>query len=58
MDFDPLTESFNKVPIWARLPNLPMHLLLDSILESVGDAIGDFLFVDSATSDVLHLTCA
>ena len=58
MDFDLLIESFNKVPIWVRLPNLPMHLWLDSVLESVGDAIGEFLFMDSATSDGLHSTCA
>ena len=57
-DFDPLTESFNKIPIWVRLPNLPMHLWLDSILESVGDAIGDFQIVDIATSNVLHSTFA
>ena len=58
MDFDPLTESFNKVPIWVWLLNLLMDLWLDFVLETVGDAIGNFLFVDSATSDVLHSTCA
>ena len=42
MDFDLLTKSFNKVPIWVRLPNLPMHLRLDFVLESVGDALRDF----------------
>lgn len=30
MDFDPLSESFNKYPIWVRLPNLPIHLWQDS----------------------------
>ena len=58
MDFDPLTKSFKKVPIWVRILNLPMHLWLDFVLESVGHAIGNFLFVDSDTSDILHLTCA
>ena len=58
MDFDPFTESFNRVPIWVWLPNLSMHLWLDSVLETIGDAIGDFLYVDSDTSDVLHSTCA
>ena len=33
-----------------------MNLWLDYVLESVGDAIGDFMLVDSATSDVLHST--
>ena len=58
MDFDPLSESFNKVPIWVRLPYLPMHLWIDSVLETIGESLGDFLHVDSATSDVLHSTCA
>ena len=58
MDFDSLSESFNKVPIWVRLPYLPMHLWIDSVLETIGESLGDFLHVDSATFDVLHSTCA
>lgn len=54
-DFDPVIESFNKILVWVRLLNLPLHLWLDSILESIGDAIGDFQTVDMVTSYVLHL---
>lgn len=25
-DFNPLIESFNKIPVWDRLLNLPIHL--------------------------------
>jgi hypothetical protein len=57
-DFDPLLESFNKIPVWVRLPNLPLHLWLDSVLESVGNALGDFRCVDTATSDIFHSTVA
>ncbi len=58
MDFDPLSESFNKIPTWVRLPNFPLHLWQDSIFETIGNAIGDFLYVDADTSDILHSTCA
>lgn len=58
MDFDPLSESFNKVPIWVRLPNLLIHLWQDSIFEAIGNALGVFLYVDSDTSDIFHSTCA
>ena len=50
VDFDPSIESFNKIPLWVRLPNLPLHLWLDLVLEAVGEALGDFLLVDSASS--------
>ena len=33
-----------------------MHLWLDSIYEAIGEAIGDFLYVDSDTLDILHST--
>ena len=57
-DFDPSTESFNKVPLWVRLPNLPLHLWVDSVLEAMGEAIGDFLLVDYASSNVYRTTYA
>ena len=58
MDFDSLTESFNKFPIWVRLPNLLMHLWQDCVFETIGNASDDFLYVDSDTSDIFHSTCA
>ena len=48
-DFDPLTKYFNKIPVWVKLLNLPMHLRLDSVLESIGEAIGDFQIVGTVT---------
>ena len=57
-DFDPLTESFNKVPISVRILNLPLHLWLDSVFEAIGETLGDFLYVDPVTSDFLHSTYA
>lgn len=57
-DFDPLSESFNKIHVWVRLPNLPLHLWQDSVLEAVGNALGDFRCVDIATTDIFHSTVA
>ena len=42
------------MPIWVRFSNLPLHLWLDSVLDVVGDAIGDFQMVDSDSFDILH----
>lgn len=51
-DFYPSMESFNKIPLWVRLPNLPLHLWLDSVLEVVGEALRDFFLVNLASSNV------
>ena len=53
-DFDPLTEFFNKIPLWVRLLNLPLHLWVDFFLEVVGEALGDFLLVDTSSSNVFQ----
>lgn len=57
-DFNPVSETFNKFPIWVRFPNLPLHLWHDSLLEEGGDALGDFLMVDDESSGILHSTYA
>ena len=54
-NFDLSIESFNKIPLWVRLPNLPLHLWLDLILEAMGEALGIF---DSASSNVFQMTYA
>ncbi|GLJ18016.1 hypothetical protein SUGI_0317610 [Cryptomeria japonica] len=52
--FNPSTKMFNKIPTWVRLPNPPLHLWNDSLLEEVGDALGDFLMMDAESSDIFH----
>lgn len=56
--FDLASEYFSHMPLWVRFLNLPLHLWLDSVLEAVGDAIGDFQMVDSKSSDIFHTTYA
>lgn len=58
IDFDPLIESFNRFPIWVQLLNLSMHLWRDSIFETINNAISDFLYIDSNTTDIFYLTHA
>ena len=57
-DYDLSTKSFNKVLLWVRLLNLPLHLWLYSVMEAVGEALGDFLMVDIASSNVHQMTYA
>lgn len=56
VDFDLLIESFNKIPLLVRFPNLPLHLWLDYVLEVVGEALGDFLLIDTTSCNVFWMT--
>ena len=51
-DFNPLTKSFNKFPLWVRLLNLPLHLWEGFVLKELRKALGDFVVVDTAWSNV------
>ena len=57
-DFDPTSESFDKISLWVRLPNIPLHFWLDLVLEAMGEALGDFLLVDSVSSNVYRTVYA
>lgn len=57
-NFNPSIETFNKILTWVRLLNLPLHLWNDSLLEEVGEALGDFLTVDDESYDIFHSTFA
>ena len=43
LNFDPLTMVVMKVPIWVRIPNLPLHYWTQSIFEGIGNDLGFFL---------------
>ncbi len=58
VSFDLSIESFNKIPLCLRLPNLPHHLRIKSLLEAMGNALGDFLLVDSTFCNVFQMTYA
>ena len=50
-DFNPLTETFSKIPLLCLL-NLPLHIWLEPFLEEVGNVLGDFVKADSAASSL------
>lgn len=56
--FKPSTETFNILPIWVHLPNLPLRFWINSCFEAIGNSLGVFLVVDKDTSDFSHTTCA
>lgn len=56
--FNLAIEVFERVPIWVRLPNLPLQFWFESCLEVVGNSLGSFLMVDEGSSNLLHSTDA
>ncbi|GLJ27825.1 hypothetical protein SUGI_0546150 [Cryptomeria japonica] len=51
-------ESFKKIPLWVRFPNLPLQYWSESCLEVVGDMLGNILGVDEGIFDLHHTTYA
>jgi hypothetical protein len=54
-DFDPNVDSPKEVPVWVRLPNLPVHCWSYESLQKIGNGIGHF--IDKADTKV-NYTCA
>ena len=44
--FDASRERVNSVPLWVRLPGLPLHYWTEEHLRGIGNTIGDFLEAD------------
>ncbi|KAK1314811.1 hypothetical protein QJS10_CPA06g01720 [Acorus calamus] len=42
-------ERLTSIPVWVRLPNLPMHLWDSESLGRIGSLLGNPLFMDTAT---------
>jgi hypothetical protein len=42
-DFDPLVDQPKEVPVWVRLPNLPMHCWDFESLQRIGNRVGRFI---------------
>ena len=43
LDFDPEVDVPKEVPVWVRLPNLPVHCWNIQTLEKVGNALGKYI---------------
>ena len=42
-DFDPEADTPKAVPVWVRLPNLPMHYWNPKSLEAIGYVLGKYI---------------
>jgi hypothetical protein len=54
-DFNPLVDTPKEVPVWVRLPNLPMHCWDFESLQRIGNGVGRF--IDKADNKGQY-TCA
>ncbi|GLJ24654.1 hypothetical protein SUGI_0471370 [Cryptomeria japonica] len=52
------SESFDRTPVWIRLPNLPMQFWFDSYFEAIGNSLDKFLMTDDDSLNLLHTTFA
>ena len=43
LDFDPEEDVTSPVPVWVRMPNLPIHCWNWDSLKHIGDALGKFI---------------
>lgn len=42
-DFDPEMDIPNAVPVWVRLPHLPLHYWGDESVKAIGNAVGKYI---------------
>lgn len=42
-DFDPAQDVPTAVPVWVRLPHLPLHCWSQKSLQSIGNALGRYI---------------
>ena len=54
-NFDPSVDLPKEVPVWVRLPNLPVHCWNFEALQMIGNGIGKF--VDKADNKSIY-NCA
>ena len=43
LDFDPTQDVPSVVPVWARLPHLPLHCWNSESLEAIGNTLGNYI---------------
>lgn len=51
-DFDPKTSKLEKMPVWVRLPGLPVEYYRDDVLKLISQQVGTPLKLDKMTADV------
>lgn len=57
-DFDLKKDMLSTIPIWVKLPKLPLHLWGETSLNKIGSAIGIPLVTDECTTHRLRVSYA
>lgn len=57
-DFSMERDMLRSVPIWVKLPNLPVQMWGDSSLGKIGSVIGTPLYTDECTTEKLMVSYA
>jgi hypothetical protein len=55
-DFDPEVDIPTTVPVWVKLPHLPLHCWGDEVLKSIGNSLGKC--IDKAEPKPPMFACA
>ncbi|XP_058770215.1 uncharacterized protein LOC131643883 [Vicia villosa] len=58
VEFDFKRDKLRTLPIWVKLPNLPLRLWGAKSLGKIGSALGNPLFTDECTANKLHVLYA
>lgn len=56
--FDPEKENHGPIPIWVRLPTLPLQFQAEEIFKVIGDDLGVYLDHDRTYQDIVCLALA
>ena len=43
LDFDPELDVRSAVPVWVRLPHLPLHWWSDDSVRAIGNGVGKYI---------------
>ena len=57
LEFDPSTMVVTKMPIWVRLPNMPLPFWHPSVLQEIGNSLGIFFKYDRHITHHGLFTC-
>lgn len=57
-EFNFKRDMIRTIPVWVKLPNLPLHLWSASSLGKIGSVVGVPMFTDECTANKLRISFA
>lgn len=57
-DFNLYEEVLNTIPLWIKLPNLPLNCWTMKSLRKIGSALGNRIYVDDCTTSSTRISYA